>query len=107
MRRSHRWFSPRCARPPSLFIGQTFKKAVVTIPAHFNDSQCQASKDAGLIAGLDVLRIIDKPAAAAIAYGLDKKVQVSAMSSFSILAEEHVSLLTIEESSFEGQVHRQ
>jgi len=47
---------------------------VVTVPAYFNDSQRQATKDAGTIAGLNVLRIINEPTAAAIAYGLDKKV---------------------------------
>ncbi len=51
------------------------RKAVVTVPAYFNDSQRQATKDAGTIAGLEVLRIINEPTAAAIAYGLDKKTQ--------------------------------
>lgn len=51
-----------------------FQNAVVTVPAYFNDSQRQATKDAGAIAGLNVLRIINEPTAAAIAYGLDKKV---------------------------------
>ena len=59
------------------FISQTSKKAVVTVPAYSNDSQRQATKDAGLVAGLDVLRIIKEPTAAAIAYGLDKKLQGS------------------------------
>ncbi|KAI9293378.1 heat shock 70 kDa protein 2 [Neoconidiobolus thromboides FSU 785] len=54
-------------------LGKTVKKAVVTVPAYFNDSQRQATKDAGSIAGLDVLRIINEPTAAAIAYGLDSK----------------------------------
>jgi len=54
-------------------IGKTVKKAVVTVPAYFNDSQRWATKDAGAIAGLDVLRIINEPTAAAIAYGLDQK----------------------------------
>ena len=49
------------------------KDAVVTVPAYFNDAQRQATKDAGTIAGLDVIRIINEPSAAAIAYGLDKK----------------------------------
>lgn len=48
--------------------------AVITVPAYFNDSQRQATKDAGTISGLNVLRIINEPTAAAIAYGLDKKV---------------------------------
>lgn len=55
---------------------QTVTNAVVTVPAYFNDSQRQATKDAGTIAGLNVLRIINEPTAAAIAYGLDKKVGV-------------------------------
>lgn len=54
------------------YLGQPVKKAVITVPAYFNDSQRQATKDAGIIAGLEVLRIINEPTAAAIAYGLDK-----------------------------------
>jgi L1 cell adhesion molecule like protein len=54
------------------YLGQPVKDAVVTVPAYFNDAQRQATKDAGLIAGLNVLRIINEPTAAAIAYGLDK-----------------------------------
>lgn len=54
------------------YLGHPVKKAVVTVPAYFNDSQRQATKDAGAIAGLDILRIINEPTAAAIAYGLDK-----------------------------------
>lgn len=54
---------------------QTVTNAVVTVPAYFNDSQRQATKDAGTISGLNVLRIINEPTAAAIAYGLDKKVK--------------------------------
>jgi len=57
------------------YLGKTCNNAVVTVPAYFNDSQRQATKDAGLIAGLNVLRIINEPTAAAIAYGLDKKVE--------------------------------
>lgn len=57
----------------SLYIGYEVKKAVVTVPAYFNDSQRQATKDAGMIAGLDVIRIINEPTAAAIAYGLNTK----------------------------------
>lgn len=56
------------------FTLQTINNAVVTVPAYFNDSQRQATKDAGTISGLNVLRIINEPTAAAIAYGLDKKV---------------------------------
>ncbi len=55
------------------YLGHKVTKAVVTVPAYFNDSQRQATKDAGKIAGLDVLRIINEPTAAALAYGLDKK----------------------------------
>jgi molecular chaperone DnaK len=54
-------------------LGETITEAVITVPAYFNDSQRQATKDAGLIAGLDVLRIINEPTAAALAYGLDRK----------------------------------
>ena len=55
------------------YLGEKIDKAVITVPAYFNDSQRQATKDAGKIAGLDVLRIINEPTAAALAYGLDKK----------------------------------
>lgn len=55
------------------YLGGTVVDAVVTVPAYFNDSQRQATKDAGTIAGLNVLRVINEPTAAAIAYGLDKK----------------------------------
>ena len=54
-------------------LGQPVTQAVITVPAYFNDSQRQATKDAGKIAGLEVLRIINEPTAAALAYGLDKK----------------------------------
>jgi molecular chaperone DnaK len=55
------------------FLGETVEQAVITVPAYFNDSQRQATKDAGKIAGLEVLRIINEPTAAALAYGLEKK----------------------------------
>ena len=55
------------------FLGQKVEQAVITVPAYFNDAQRQATKDAGKIAGLEVLRIINEPTAAALAYGLDKK----------------------------------
>ena len=54
-------------------LGETITDAVITVPAYFNDAQRQATKDAGKIAGLNVLRIINEPTAAALAYGLDKK----------------------------------
>ena len=55
------------------YLGQTVSKAVITVPAYFNDAQRQATKDAGQIAGLEVMRIVNEPTAAALAYGLDKK----------------------------------
>src|SRR6185369_1893065 len=55
------------------YLGTTVTDAVITVPAYFDDSQRQATKDAGKIAGLNVLRIINEPTAAALAYGLDKK----------------------------------
>jgi molecular chaperone DnaK len=55
------------------YLGKTVDRAVITVPAYFNDSQRQATKDAGRISGLDVERIINEPTAAALAYGMDKK----------------------------------
>merc|ERR1719353_925511 len=87
----------------SAFVGKDIKDVVVTVPAYFNDSQRQATKDAGAIAGLNVLRIINEPTAAAIAYGLDK--QSSAERNVLIFdlggGTFDVSLLTIEEGIFE------
>ena len=57
------------------YLGHAVTKAVITVPAYFNDSQRQATKDAGKIAGLEVLRIVNEPTAAALAYGLDKSKQ--------------------------------
>ena len=57
----------------SAYLGEEVKRAVITVPAYFNDAQRQSTKDAGIIAGLEILRIINEPTAAAIAYGLDKK----------------------------------
>ena len=54
------------------FVGETVEKAVITVPAYFDDNQRQATKDAGTIAGLDVVRIINEPTAASLAFGLDK-----------------------------------
>uniref|UniRef100_A0A915JH66 Heat shock protein 70 n=1 Tax=Romanomermis culicivorax TaxID=13658 RepID=A0A915JH66_ROMCU len=85
------------------FLGKQVKDAVVTVPAYFNDSQRQATKDAGTIAGLNVLRIINEPTAAAIAYGLDKK----ASGERNVLIFDlgggtfDVSVLTIEDGIFE------
>mmetsp|Transcript_7166 Transcript_7166/g.21062 ORF Transcript_7166/g.21062 Transcript_7166/m.21062 type:complete len:650 (-) Transcript_7166:3816-5765(-) len=88
------------------FLGAAeVKRAVVTVPAYFNDSQRQATKDAGVIAGLEVLRIINEPTAAAIAYGLDKKE--TSVGEKNVLIFDlgggtfDVSLLTIEEGIFE------
>jgi len=87
------------------FLGSTVKNAVVTVPAYFNDSQRQATKDAGVIAGLNVMRIINEPTAAAIAYGLDKKA--TSVGEKNVLIFDlgggtfDVSLLTIEEGIFE------
>ncbi|VVT45228.1 uncharacterized protein SAPINGB_P000680 [Magnusiomyces paraingens] len=85
------------------FLGSKVSDAVITVPAYFNDSQRQATKDAGLIAGLNVLRIINEPTAAAIAYGLDKgakeerKVLIFDLGGGTF----DVSLLTIEDGIFE------
>ena len=57
------------------YLGTNVSQAVITVPAYFNDSQRQATKDAGKIAGLEVLRIVNEPTAAALAYGLDKKTE--------------------------------
>ncbi|GMI90300.1 ARABIDOPSIS THALIANA HEAT SHOCK COGNATE PROTEIN 70-1, heat shock cognate protein 70-1 [Hibiscus trionum] len=87
------------------FLGSTIKNAVVTVPAYFNDSQRQATKDAGVIAGLNVMRIINEPTAAAIAYGLDKKV--TSVGEKNVLIFDlgggtfDVSLLTIDDGIFE------
>ena len=85
------------------YLGTTVKDAVVTVPAYFNDSQRQATKDAGVISGLNVLRIINEPTAAAIAYGLDKKVSGERNVLIFDLGGGtfDVSLLTIEEGIFE------
>jgi len=85
------------------YLGKTVTDAVVTVPAYFNDSQRQATKDAGTIAGLNVLRIINEPTAAAIAYGLDKKVTGERNVLIFDLGGGtfDVSILTIEDGIFE------
>ncbi|CAH2351985.1 heat shock protein Ssa2p [[Candida] railenensis] len=85
------------------FLGTKVNDAVVTVPAYFNDSQRQATKDAGLIAGLNVMRIINEPTAAAIAYGLDKKDDTEKNVLIFDLGGGtfDVSLLSIEEGIFE------
>jgi len=84
------------------YLGREVKNAVITVPAYFNDSQRQATKDAGVIAGMNVLRIINEPTAAAIAYGLDKKGSEKNVLIFDLGGGTFdVSLLTIEEGIFE------
>ena len=87
------------------YLGKDVNKAVITVPAYFNDSQRQATKDAGVIAGLEVMRIINEPTAAAIAYGLDKKSSSAGEANVLIFdlggGTFDVSLLTIEEGIFE------
>ncbi len=84
------------------YLGKDVKNAVVTVPAYFNDAQRQATKDAGLIAGLNILRIINEPTAAAIAYGLDKKSSEKTVLIFDLGGGTFdVSLLTIDEGIFE------
>jgi L1 cell adhesion molecule like protein len=87
------------------YLGGNVNNAVITVPAYFNDSQRQATKDSGTIAGLNVLRIINEPTAAAIAYGLDKDKTISGERNVLIFdlggGTFDVSLLTIEEGIFE------
>jgi heat shock 70kDa protein 1/2/6/8 len=84
------------------FLGTKVTSAVVTVPAYFNDAQRQATKDAGVIAGLNVLRIINEPTAAAIAYGLDKKSKEENVLIFDMGGGTFdVSLLTLDEGIFE------
>ena len=84
------------------FLGREIKNAVITVPAYFNDSQRQSTKDAGQIAGLNVMRIINEPTAGAIAYGLDKKDKERNILVFDLGGGTFdVSLLTIESGVFE------
>jgi len=83
------------------YIGKTVKHAVITVPAYFNDAQRQATKDAGAIAGLNVIRIINEPTAAAIAYGLDKKTEKNILVYDLGGGTFDVSLLTIDNGVFE------
>merc|ERR1719415_64497 len=87
------------------YLGHDIKDAVVTVPAYFNDSQRQATKDAGVISGMNVLRIINEPTAAAIAYGLDKKKGEGKETNVLIFdlggGTFDVSILTIEDGIFE------
>jgi heat shock protein 5 len=83
------------------YLGKEVKHAVITVPAYFNDAQRQATKDAGTIAGLEVLRIINEPTAAAIAYGLDKKAEKNILVYDLGGGTFDVSLLTIDNGVFE------
>ena len=88
------------------YLGKDIKNAVVTVPAYFNDSQRQATKDAAVISGLNCLRIINEPTAAAIAYGLDKRHEANGAEKNVLIFDLgggtfDVSLLTIEEGIFE------
>ncbi|XXG54719.1 hypothetical protein AAC387_Pa03g2528 [Persea americana] len=88
------------------YLGSVVKNAVITVPAYFNNSQRQATKDAGLIAGLNVIGIVTEPTAAAIAYGLDNKVGSNGMKKNVLIFDlgggtSDVSILTIEEENFE------
>ncbi|KAI4346720.1 hypothetical protein L6164_007592 [Bauhinia variegata] len=87
------------------YLGSTVKNAVITVPAYFNDSQRQATKDAGVIAGLNVMRIINEPTAAAIAYGLHRRSKTDRERNVFIFdlggGTFDVSLLTIKEDVFE------
>jgi endoplasmic reticulum chaperone BiP len=84
------------------YLGKKVTHAVVTVPAYFNDNQRQATKDAGTIAGLTVLRVVNEPTAAAIAYGLDKKGKESQIIVYDLGGGTFdVSLLSIEEGVFE------
>jgi len=84
------------------YLGKDVKNAVVTVPAYFNDAQRQATKDAGTIAGLNVMRIINEPTAAAIAYGLDKKSKEKNILVYDLGGGTFdVSILTIDDGVFE------
>ena len=84
------------------YLGQNVINAVVTVPAYFNDAQRQATKDAGNIAGLNVVRILNEPTAAAIAYGLDSKESEANILVFDLGGGTFdVSILTIDNKIFE------
>merc|ERR1719352_1762859 len=83
------------------YVGEKINDAVITVPAYFNDAQRQATKDAGAIAGLNAMRIINEPTAAAIAYGLDKKTEKNIVVYDLGGGTFDVSLLTIDNGVFE------
>src|SRR5437588_2468982 len=86
-------------------LGKKVSKAVITVPAYFNDNQRQATKDAGAIAGLNVLRIINEPTSAAIAYGLDKHKNAEGEKNILIFdcggGTTDMSILTLDDGVFE------
>src|SRR5918995_3998378 len=85
------------------YLGETVTQAVITVPAYFNDAQRQATKDAGQIAGLEVLRIINEPTAAALAYGLDKEHELTILVFDLGGGTFDVSVLELGEGVFEGK----
>ena len=86
------------------YLGKPVKNAVVTVPAYFNDNQRQATKDAGIIAGLNVIRVVNEPTAAAIAYGLDRTGGERQIIVYDLGGGTFdVSLLTIDDGAFEVQ----
>ena len=93
------------------YLGETVSQAVITVPAYFNDAQRQATKDAGKIAGLDVMRIINEPTAAALAYGLDKDQDETVLVFDLGGGTFDVSILDLSDGTFEvlatnGDTHR-
>jgi molecular chaperone DnaK len=84
------------------YLGATVKKAVITVPAYFDDAQRQATKDAGEIAGLEVARVINEPTAAALAYGIDKKKELKTIAVFDLGGGTFdISIIEINEGVFE------
>ena len=85
------------------YLGEKVQKAVITVPAYFNDAQRQATKDAGKIAGLEVLRIINEPTASALAYGLEKENEVTVLVHDLGGGSFDVSILTLDDVLFAGR----
>src|SRR6185503_14785149 len=84
------------------FLGEEITEAIITVPAYFNDSQRQATRDAGKIAGLEVLRIINEPTAAALAYGLDNKAKNQLIAVYDLGGGTFdISILKLEDGLFE------
>ena len=88
-------------RDAEAYLGETITKAVITVPAYFNDAQRQATKDAGTIAGLDVLRIVNEPTASALAYGIDKENEATVLVYDLGGGTFDVSILTLGDGVFE------